>query len=346
MSFAERLEKGAPVPSGYKTKTVFEVVEGKRKPVRLAFNSEMFNEFRNSENAKIAERQTELIESLLSRAKENISLQKQKANFIKEFVDSIPDATAEKTGLFTTTGGRKEVKIADIVSEAAGKPNFYDSDLSKVTKAIEKNGGAHTTLPTGLRGRYAGAADLQQLQEMIQTRKDVLKMHNQEQRALAKEIRTCLDEHTVLKELEEKIASLRNSDEAVSKAKEAIFKQFPGLAESSERVGLTTEQAMEKESYKKLAQAVEDAQAKFDKVLAEKGKVNEGAKKAAEDTLSKAKGELDKLVSDLGGKVGGMSTKAKLAWAAGTAVVGGLIGSRIANSKNKKIEEAAQNLYA
>lgn len=346
LSFAERLEKGATVPSGYRTKTVFEVVDGKRKPVKLAFNSEMFNEFRTSENAKIIERQNELIESLLSRAKENISLQKQKAGFINNFVETIPDATAEKTGMFNVRSGRKEVKIADIIREASSKPNFYDSDLSKVTKAIEKNGGAHTTLPTGLRGSYSGAADLQKLQEMIQTRKEVLKMYNQEERALNKEIKACLDDHAVLKELDDKIATVRNNDEALAKAKEAIFKQFPGLAEGTERVGLTTEQAMEKDAYKNLAKIVEDKQAAYDKVLAEKGKVNEGAKKAAEETVAKAKGELDKLVSDLGGKVGGMSGKMKAAIIGGTAVVGALIGTGMASSKNKKIEEAAQNIYA
>ena len=132
-------------------------------------------------------------------------------------------------------------------------------------------------MPTGLKGSYAGAKDLQQLQEMIQSRKDVLKMFNQEQRALAKDLRACVDDHAVLKQLEEKIADVRNADEGVAKAKEAIFKQFPGLAEGIEKAGLTQSEAMEKESYKKLAKIVEEKQAIYDKVAAEKGKVNETA---------------------------------------------------------------------
>ena len=145
-AFAEKLDNGAATPAGYRSRTVFEVVEGKRKPVKYAFSSDMFNEFRNSENAKVAEQRTELIESLLNRAKENIGLQKRQANFVKDFIETVPDSTAEKTGLFNTTkGGRKEVKITNIISEATSKPSFYDKDLNKVAKAIEKNGGAYTT---------------------------------------------------------------------------------------------------------------------------------------------------------------------------------------------------------
>ena len=84
-AFAEKLDNGAATPAGYRSRTVFEVVEGKRKPVKYAFSSDMFNEFRNSENAKVAEQRTELIESLLNRAKENIGLQKRQANFVKDF---------------------------------------------------------------------------------------------------------------------------------------------------------------------------------------------------------------------------------------------------------------------
>ena len=346
-AFAEKLDNGAATPAGYRSRTVFEVVEGKRKPVKYAFSSDMFNEFRNSENAKVAEQRTELIESLLNRAKENIGLQKRQANFVKDFIETVPDSTAEKTGLFKTTkGGRKEVKITNIISEVTSNPSFYDKDLNKVAKAIEKNGGAYTTMPTGLKGSYAGAKDLQQLQEMIQSRKDVLKMFNQEQRALAKDLRACVDDHAVLKQLEEKIADVRNADEGVAKAKEAIFKQFPGLAEGIEKAGLTQSEAMEKESYKKLAKVVEDKQALYDKVAAEKGKVNETAKKAAEEVKNKAKSELDDLVKTLNSKVKGMSGGAKAAVIGGLAVVGGLIGANMAKSKNKNAEAAARQIIA
>ena len=103
---------------------------------------------------------------------------------------------------------------------------------------------------------------------------------------------------------------------------------------------------MEKESYKKLAKIVEDKQAIYDKVAAEKGKVNETAKKTAQEAVEKAKSELDNLVNSLNNKVKGMSGKAKAAWIAGTAVAGALIGAGIVNSKNKKAEAAAKQFMA
>lgn len=345
-SFAEKLEDGARRPSGHKyAATVNEVVDGKVKKVKYTFSDDMFKDFKETENKRLIELQKELRESLLNSAKEHIILSRKDANFTKEFIESIPDGVAKKSGVLDGAG---KLDIAKINTESGGKPRFYKKDLSLINQAIEKNGGAYKKLPAGLRGNYAGAKDLQAALDMANTRKQLVQDFNTERNALTKDLEACWKEHSVLTELREKIADKRNADEGVQKAKEALFRQFPSLSDGTvEKAGLTAEQAMEKDSYKRLAKIVEEKQAAYDKVLAEKGKINEGAKKAAEDAVTKAKGELDSVVKDLGGKIGGMSTKAKLAWAAGTAVVGGLIGAGIANSKNKKAEaEAAQNIYA
>ena len=355
-SFADKLEKGQKVPSGYHSKEIWEVIDGKRTKVKYAYSSEMFNEFKNAENAKYIDQRKELIDSLLDRAKSNVELRNRQVNFEKEFIDSIPDSLAEKTGLYNTTGSRKEVKIADIINEAVngkgekGKPKFYKSDLAAVNKAIEKNGGASTKIPTTLKGRYTaptgGTLDLQTVKDMITSRKEILESYNTEAKSLSDDIANCLKDHNVIRELEDKIADKRNADEGIAKAKEAILKQFPQLADDVERVGLTEAQAMEKESYKKLAKIVEDKQAIYDKVAAEKGKINETAKKTAQDAVEKAKSELDNLVNSLNNKVKGMSGKAKAAWIAGTAIAGALIGAGIVNNKNKKAEAAARQIIA
>lgn len=357
-SFAEKLEKGETKPAGYHVKTIYETVEGKRTPVKYMYNAEMFKDFKDAENAKVLEKQTELVESLLDRAKTNIGLQKQANNFEKNFVDSIPDSQAEKTGMYVNkSGGRKEVKIGDIVNEATikgkkGKPDFYDADLKKVEKAIEKNGATGTSIPTGLKGTYrvpAGTTmDLQTLQDMITSRKEILKDYNSEARALNADIKSCLNDHAALKELKEKISTARDADEGIAKAKEALIKQFPQLEEAAGKAGLTKEQAMEKESYKKLAKLVEEKQAAYDKVAANKGKVNESAKKAAEDVVNKAKTELDTLFNDLKGKYskGGIGKGVTATIAAGVGLVGGLIGMNMANKANKAAEEAEKQIIA
>ena len=355
-SFADKLEKGQKVPSGYHSKEIWEVIDGKRTKVKYAYSSDMFNEFKNAENAKYVDQRKELIDSLLDRAKANIELRNRQANFEREFIESIPDSMAEKTGLFNTVGSRKEVKIADIINEAVngkgekGKPKFYKSDLAAVNKAIEKNGGASTKLPTTLKGHYTapagGTLDLQTVKDMITSRKEILESYNTEAKSLSDDIANCLKDHNVIRELDDKIAEMRNADDGIAKAKEAILKQFPQLADDAERVGLTEAQAMEKESYKKLAKIVEDKQDIYDKVAAEKGKVNETAKKTAQEAVEKAKSELDNLVNSLNNKVKGMSGKAKAAWIAGTAVAGALIGAGIVNSKNKKAEAAAKQFMA
>lgn len=355
-SFADKLAKGEKAPSGYHTKTIFETIEGKRTPVKYAYSKEMFKDFADAENAKLVDQRNELIDSLLDKAKANIELKNRQINFEREFIDSVPDSMAEKTGLFNTVGSRKEVKIADIINEAVngkgekGKPRFYKADLATVDKAISKNGGASTAIPSGLKGRYTAPAgktlDLQTLRDMITSRREILESYNAEAKTLADDLKSCLKDHNVVKDLEGKIADMRNADEGIAKAKEAIIKQFPQLADGVEAKGLTEAQAMEKESYKRLAKIVEDKQAIYDKVASEKGKINETAKKAAEEAKNKAKAELDNLVNTINSKVKGMSSGAKAAWIAGTAVVGALVGASIVNNKNKKAEEAAKQIIA
>ena len=165
-----------------------------------------------------------------------------------------------------------------------------------------------------------------------------------EEKALQETIDGIIEKDQTLSKLQNQFEKVKRSDKDLNKIVSQIKGQFKkylgGETSTVTTAGLTEAQAMKKDSYKKLAEAVEKAQAAYDKVATEKGKVNEGAKKAAEETVAKAKGELDKLVSDLGGKIGGMSGKTKAMIAAGTAIVGGIIGSSIASSKNKKAEQA------
>lgn len=152
-----------------------------------------------------------------------------------------------------------------------------------------------------------------------------------------------------LNSMNERMTKLKNSDKTLNNLEKRIkgqFKKFIGTETVTTTGGLTEAQAMEKDSYKKLAKIVEDKQAIYDKVAAEKGKVNETAKKTAQEAVEKAKSELDNLVNSLNNKVKGMSGKAKAAWIAGTAVAGALIGAGIVNSKNKKAEAAAKQFMA
>lgn len=343
-SFAEKLEDGATKPSGHNNiVSIKEVVDGKVKTVKYTFSDDMFKEFKASENERIVGLQKELRESLLNSAKEHVTLSRKNVNFNKEFIESIPDSVAKKSGKIDSTG---KLNMTEIINEASGKPRFYKKDLSLINQAIEKNGGAYKTFPSGLKGSYTGARDLQEALDMITTRQQLLQDFNTEKNALKQELEACIKEHRVLTDLKAKIAETRNADEAVSKAKEAIFKQFPGLAEGVERAGLTEAEAMEKESYKKLAKIAEEKQATYEKLVAEKGKINETAKKAAEEAKNKAKSELDDLVKKLNEGVKGMSGKAKAAVIGGVALAGALIGAHFANSKNKAAEVAKKEIIA
>ena len=152
-----------------------------------------------------------------------------------------------------------------------------------------------------------------------------------------------------LNSMNDRMAKLKKSNKTLNNLESRIkgqFKKFIGAETTTTTGGLTEAQAMEKESYKRLAQIVEDKQAAYDKIVAEKGKVNETAKKTAQEAVEKAKSELDNLVSTINSKVKGMSGGAKAAWIAGVAAAGALIGAGIAGSKNKKAQVQPKEIIA
>lgn len=171
-----------------------------------------------------------------------------------------------------------------------------------------------------------------------------------EEKALLESIDSIVGKDVTLSKLENRMSKLKKSDNNLNKIESQIkgqFKKYIGTdTTTTVNKALTQEEAMKKDSYKQLAKVVEDKQAIYDKVAAEKGKVNETAKKAAEEVKNKAKSELDDLVKTLNSKVKGMSGGAKAAVIGGLAVVGGLIGANMAKSKNKNAEAAARQIIA
>ena len=343
MSFAEKVEPGDNSYRYHLDRK--EVVDGRMKTVRYGYSEEMFKEFKNAENERIMDLRNELRSSLLDNAKENIILGRKDVK--ADFLDTIPDDLAKKTGL--TKGGKLDIDA--IAKEAGDKPRFYKNDIKLLEDAMNSKGGSASVpkpIAGKLKGNYTGAKNIEEALDMARNRKDLL----QEFKTLSNEhtqaLKACKENHTVLNDLKDKIAEARNSNEKFVKAKENLIAQFPEQFSEVEKAGMSAEKAMEKDSYKKLAKIVEEKQAAYDKVAANKGKVNESAKKAAEDVVNKAKTELDTLFNDLKGKYskGGIGKGAAAAIAAGVGLVGAMIGMNQANKANKAAEEAATQIIA
>lgn len=266
--------------------------------------------------------------------------------------DKLAETIKIDKGLLRNLGMKRPDIDTAFLEDLKTNIKTFESDLKAIDGAkLVKTGGTwgYDASVESVLAKYSVDTP-EEAKKVLDAKLGIGRKYAAEEKALQETIDGIIEKDPTLSKLQGRLEKVKRSDKDLNKITSQIKGQFKkylgGETSTVTSAGLTAEQAMEKDSYKKLAEAVEKAQAVYDKVAGEKGKVNEGAKKAAEETVAKAKGELDKLVSDLGSKVGGMSNKAKLAWAAGTAVVGGLIGSSIANSKNKKIEEAAQNLYA
>ena len=353
-SFATKLEKDGKRPGNHPYSVTIRVPreEGsiKTKDIIYTFSDDELQNFLQRENANIKSRKTDLINTLLDRSSAYMQAPVDETAFQQQWVKDLGESYVKKTG-FTTQAG--ELDIVKLLNEAGLDKvneinvNAYQSDIDSLTSACKKDPKSNK-MPKAVtkNGHNYSGMTVEQALETAKARKSMLQTYVRDYKDHKKNMKNITSDYDIIRTLEDKIEAAHNADEKIAKAKKALLDQFPSLADDAERVGLTEAQAMEKESYKKLAKIVEDKQAIYDKVAAEKGKVNETAKKTAQDAVEKAKSELDNLVNGLNNKVKGMSGKAKAAWIAGTAIAGALIGAGIVNSKNKKAEAAARQIIA
>lgn len=254
----------------------------------------------------------------------NLKIQRSSVN--KDFLDDL------KANVKSYESELKTIDGAKLVKDPATGAWKYDSTVQKVLDSLNVDTPADA-------------------KKVLDAKLGIGRKYVAEEKALLKNVDDIVGKDATLSKLEAQMAKLKRSDKNLNNVTSQIkgqFKKFIGNETATTVAkGLSEEEAMKKDSYKDLAKVVEEKQAAYDKVASEKGKVNEGAKKAAEENLNKAKEEYNKIFNEVKGKFGGMSGKAKAAWAAGAAVVGAGIGALIVNNKNKKIEaEAQQDLYA
>ena len=353
-SFANKLDDGAKRPGthAYSVDIRVPLEEGsiKTKKVTYTFSDDMLQDFLKQENASIKSRRAELINTLLDRSSVYMQAPVDEIAFQNQWVKDLGESYVKKTG-FTTSAG--ELDITKLLNEAGLDKskninvNAYQSDIDALTSAVKKDP-TTTKMPKAVtkNGHSYSGMTVEQALETAKARKNMLQTYVRDYKDHLKNMKNITSDYDIIHTLEEQIESAHNADKNIAKAKQALLDQFPTLGEGVERAGLTEAQAMEKESYKRLAKIVEDKQAAYDKIVAEKGKVNETAKKTAQEAVEKAKSELDNLVNTINSKVKGMSGGAKAAWIAGVAAAGALIGAGIANSKNKKAQVQPKEIIA
>ena len=269
-------------------------------------------------NKDLKSQQKQITDELFSNARKRYDLQVKIDDYPKDFVKK--QESNLKAAKLVDASGNATLSGLKTVEQ-------YTDDLSKL------RGGKPTEMATII-SEY-GVTTVDEAKKIVQQRKTIAENH-------ANGLKKLNNDFNAILENDSRIVNLKNAKETalyrergVRKAYGELRHKFPSIFGGTSSTALTEEQAMQKDSYKRLAKIVEDKQAIYDKAVAEKGKVNEGVKKTAQEALEKAKGEYDKLIAELSGKVKGIHGGAKAAIIGGAAAIAGLIGLGIANSNNK-----------
>ena len=282
------------------------------------------------------------------------------SNSFKTYTDALkkqeklPDNIKIDKGLLKNLGLKRSDVDKTMLDEFRDNLKTYEADLKTIKDAkIKKAAGVWSYEPevervlTGL-----GVDTPEEAKKVLDAKLGIGRKYAEEEKAIVKTIDDIVGKDTTLANLKKNMDKLKRSDKDLNgyeKELKGKFKKFIGSeTTTTTTTALTKEEAMKKQSYKDLAKLVEEKQAAYDKVAANKGKVNESAKKAAEDVVNKAKTELDTLFNDLKGKYskGGIGKGAATAIAAGAGLVGAMIGMNQANKANKAAEEAATQIIA
>lgn len=364
LEFGEEVDSKSPIQKGYQRKGVRLTDPKTNRPstktTYVEYKIADLDNFVAEQEKIVNEKRIAFADQLFTNAHESVLLKQQKANLEKEFAANVEKGLATQTGYYNAT--TNDLDINKIITESKNNrltvgsgtkaKKGYAADIKELNRVI--NGAAAGTtpaMPATLNGCYS-TTDPKKALEMANARKSVAEAYAKEEKALDKKIAKCITENSVIEAYDEKIAEAKANDKALQKAKAKLAEQFPALfgenasGLSADEIEKQAKEYAEKNIKKSYQDNIDKAKTELDKVIGEKGKVNETAKKAAEEAKTKAKAELENLVAELGGKAKGMNKWVKTAVIGGTAIIGGLVGSGIVNSKNKKAEEAAQNIYA
>ncbi len=281
------------------------------------------------------------------------------SNSFKTYTDALkkqeklPDNLKIDKGLLKNLGLKRSDVDKTMLDDFRNNLKTYEADLKTIKDAkIQKISGAWGYEPevekvlTGL-----GVDTPEEAKKVLDAKLGIGRKYAEEDKAIVKTIDDIVGKDATLANLRKDMDKLKRGDKDLNRYEKEMngkFKKFLGLETTTTTTALTKEEAMKKQSYKDLAKIVEEKQAAYDKAAANKGKINESAKKAAEDVVSKARTELDTLFNDLKGKYskGGIGKGAATAIAAGVGLVGAMIGMNQANKANKAAEEAAAQIIA
>ncbi len=327
MALGTELKPGEKTPKGMTTKTITvkDPVTKRLVTKNIYFDPAAYDSLKEAEIKRIADLRTTAADQIFAETQKAVSIKKQITDFANNFEKTIARDLADGTGLYNASAD--SLNVTQIIAEGKGGVTYgtgskavkgYAADIQNLMKA--KNAGA-TKLPAGLNGNYAGAT-IDEAIKQAQARNSVFKSYNKQYEALVKQFDECLKNNPIIQEFDAKIVDAMNKDKALTKARQQLAEQFPGIFTAKPTMAAEEITAKAKEAANKaiegkdVAKALETAKKEaataakdlgvkaeltgeeLTKALKEKGlgtleeyksKLKEEAKKAIGEDLSKFK---------------------------------------------------------
>lgn len=349
LQFGEEIERGATVGKDdiVKLVDVKDEKTGRKRQVRVKYTKQQLEDFVKAEEEKMAEKRLAAADRLFEGAHERIILKRKQASFAADFEKTIDKGLATKTGLYDATNDK--LNISQINSENAGGKKYttpkgkvytgLEADVRNLKKALKDAKAANPSATSftidaatrgNLNGFYDGSVtDLEKILEMAEGRNSVATRFDKESKELTKQIKKCAEETPIVEELKEKIETVKSEHKGLQDARAAIRENFPktypnagnGAAYSADEIQSKATKFAEEHLDSKYQKEIDRLKPDYDKALGESGKVDESAKKAAEEKLATAEKALKEKAEALGKKFKTGGTKGWIAATIGAAAL-------------------------
>ena len=352
ISIGRELAPGEKPIKGMLPKAVTVKSENGRDLIKtIYYNEQDATRLLDSEKERIKGLRTAAADQIFTETQKAVAIKDQLSKLVGKVSGEISVDVAKETGLYTpaTAGKPDSLDLTKIVAEGKGSKTWtspngkttlkgYAADIKRIEEALKNK---TTVNPAELNANLAQGVSLEKALKQLQNRNSAFKEYIKQEKNLLAQLDQSLKANPIIQEYDNKIMEVISGDKKVQTARQKLAAQFPAIFGEAKPSNLTAEQIetqakeyAEKNLQKTFQENIDKAKAELDKIVGKEGKVNEEAKKAAEEKLSKAEAALKEQTEALGKKfkTGGMNK-----WlAAGIGAVAlGLAGLGIASSTKK-----------
>ncbi len=318
---------------------VIDETTGRPVTKRVKYNKQQYGELLAQRKKELAEKEKSMVDEIVTLLEDAYTKKQNVANFDTVFEQGIRLSDADATGLYNKSTGKLDLKT--IINKGVDEKAF-DADIEKLKKIISTETAGESANETIL-SEYVtkpttgfGTANAETALERANARKEILTQYLNGKKETEQLFNDSLRATELVRQYDPMIEKAISNETEYAKALESFKKAFPTLGDEVATVSSSARTITESDVAESFRNAVKDKQKIYDDAVAKNGgKIDEAAKKAADELLNTEKEKLTKMGEELSGKIGKVPGMKKGWGVALGAIALGVVGLGIGKAVNK-----------